>query len=207
MITANLLGLLGAWIAAIVSPGPDLAQVIRVSARSTRSGVWAALGIMTGNAIWAAASLLGLAALINTYPAILAVLQILGGSYLVYMGVNSLRTTTESEGAPQRTQPMTPSQAWRAGVATNLANPKAILFFGAIFAQFITPEMTAAWGLAIFVAMVLIGLVWFLAVALATHTATRMILKNANLIDKIIGVVFVALGAYMVVDGLASVFG
>ena len=54
-----MIALLGVWLAAIVSPGPDLFQIIRVGAKDRRDGVLCALGIMAGNTIWIVASLAG----------------------------------------------------------------------------------------------------------------------------------------------------
>ena len=47
-----MIALLGVWLAAIASPGPDLVQIIRVGSKDRRSGVMCALGIMLGNTIW-----------------------------------------------------------------------------------------------------------------------------------------------------------
>lgn len=167
MTFGSILTLLGVWVAAIISPGPDVVQITRQGARSKRAGVWAALGVMTGNTGWILASLLGLSALLTARPALLAWLQLIGGAYLTYLGVSSIRgglaTRRQSARAvhadvpsgsrdsvtpevpPKRTDAdPTAGQAWRAGFTTNLANPKAVLFFGAVFAQFIEPGM--GWG-------------------------------------------------------------
>ena len=82
MTPSLFLSLLTVWVAAIVSPGPDVAQVIRLGVRSRAAGVWTGLGIMTGTAVWISASMLGLSALVNTRPELLAVLQLAGGAYL-----------------------------------------------------------------------------------------------------------------------------
>lgn len=86
MSLAAFLGLLGAWVLAITMPGPDTVQLIRLGARSRRSAVFAALGICTGNVLWPVVTMLGLAALIATFPWILTVLYLFGGCFLIYMG-------------------------------------------------------------------------------------------------------------------------
>ena len=86
-----MIALLGVWLAAIVSPGPDLVQIIRVGAKNRRDGVLCALGIMAGNTVWIVASLAGLSALIQAFPEILSVLQVVGGAYLMWMGIGALR--------------------------------------------------------------------------------------------------------------------
>ena len=70
MAISALVTLMGVWFAAMASPGPDVVQIIRLGARSTRAAVWAALGSTTGLTIWTVASLAGLSALISAHPGI-----------------------------------------------------------------------------------------------------------------------------------------
>lgn len=88
-----MIALLGVWLAAIASPGPDLVQIIRVGSKDRRAGVMCALGIMLGNTIWIVASLAGLSALIQAFPQVLSVLQIVGGAYLLWMGIGAIRAS------------------------------------------------------------------------------------------------------------------
>lgn len=219
MTFSSLIALLAVWIAAIVSPGPDLVQIIRLGSRGRAAGCWAAVGIMTGNTIWIIASLAGLAALIGTYPQILTVLQLVGGSYLGYLGISSVRGALAARRQPATAVPAVrgagagassngrigPVAAWRSGVATNLANPKAVLFFGAVFAQFIRPDM--GWGVAVLIAVIMIftGLLWFLGFALAVRAMATRIVRNSALIDLVTGVVFLGLGGFMIFEGVSGV--
>lgn len=225
MAVSEFIALLAVWIAAIASPGPDLLQIIRLGAKSRASGVWGALGIMTGNALWICGSLLGLSALINAYPGVLTVLQLLGGSYLLWMGVNATRgglatrrqaTVPVTVGAPRAdaaadtdagagAASTSASRAWRLGLTTNLANPKAILFFGAVFAQFVRPEMGAGWAVVIAVVLILTGVVWFVGFALAVRLLAAKLVRNAAVIDIVTGVIFMALALFMLYEGLAGV--
>lgn len=230
MAVGSILTLLGVWGAAIVSPGPDVVQITRQGARSKRAGVWAALGVMTGNSGWILASLLGLSALLTARPALLAWLQLIGGAYLAYLGVSSIRgglatrrqaaravhadvpsgsrDSVTPEVPPKRTDAdPTAGQAWRAGFTTNLANPKAVLFFGAVFAQFIEPGM--GWGTTAFVAVLLIavGLAWFVSFALAVRAFSARIAENSVVIDLVTGAIFCLLAAVMVVEGAAGLLG
>lgn len=91
MTISSLLTLMGIWLAALVSPGPDIVQVIRVAPRSTRAGLLCAVGVFSGTVFWIVASLAGLSALITARPGVLSILQLLGGLFLLYMGVSSLR--------------------------------------------------------------------------------------------------------------------
>ncbi|KQB87133.1 LysE family translocator [Corynebacterium lowii] len=205
--------LLAIWVAAIVSPGPDIVQITRMGARSRRAGVWCAVGIMTGNALWIIASLAGLSALITAYPAILGWLQLLGGSYLGFLGWKALRGGLAARGssgsgpleeAGAVTGRLSDAAAWRGGLATNLANPKAVVFFGAVFAQFICPDMGMQWAVLVAVALIVVGLAWFVGFALAVQALSARIARGAATIDIVTGGVFLLLAAFMVVEGLRT---
>ncbi len=147
----------GVWFAAMASPGPDVVQIIRLGARSTRAAVWAALGSTTGLTIWTVASLAGLSALISAHPGILVALQVLGGGYLLWMAYTAITGGIKERRAPatvvgtdtRAPQPrgFTPDgiikagTAYRMGFICDLSNPKVVIFFGAIFANFIDPGM------------------------------------------------------------------
>ena len=102
MTISSLLTLMGIWLAALVSPGPDIVQVIRVAPRSTRAGLLCAVGVFSGTVFWIVASLAGLSALITARPGVLSILQLLGGLFLLYMGVLSLRSGLAARRAPAR---------------------------------------------------------------------------------------------------------
>ena len=91
MELSTLTALISVWLAAIASPGPDVVQILRLGARSRADGVACALGIMIGNTGWILGSLLGISALVNTYPIVLTVLKLVGGSYLLWIGTSAIR--------------------------------------------------------------------------------------------------------------------
>lgn len=193
------LALLLAWLAAVASPGPDLFQLIRVGTKDRRAGVLCALGIMVGNTFWITASLLGLSALVQAAPRVLSALQIVGGAYLLYMGIGAmkagLRAKTTAIGVAE-----TVRNPFRLGILTNLSNPKAILFFGAIFAQFLEP------GAGVGTALLLIstGLVWFVGFALAVDKLKGPVQRYGYVVDAVAGAIFTAIAVWMIWEGLAS---
>ena len=186
-----MIALLGVWLAAIASPGPDLVQIIRVGSKDRRAGVMCALGIMLGNTIWIVASLAGLSALIQAFPQVLSVLQIVGGAYLLWMGIGAIRASDPEIPATQQVP-----RPLLTGLLTNLSNPKAILFFGAIFAQFAHLGWVAA------PVMVVTGTIWFAGFALAVQAMSQLITKYSKLIDVITGSIFIALAIWMLWEGL-----
>ncbi|AJE31980.1 hypothetical protein B842_00620 [Corynebacterium humireducens NBRC 106098 = DSM 45392] len=209
MTVSSFLSLLVVWLTANVSPGPDIAQVIRLGVHSRKAGIFGGLGINTGAAIWITGSLLGLSALVNTHPGVLTFLQLIGGSYLMWMGFGALRAGL----SPQREQAaeqeelsgeISALRAWLTGTATNLSNPKALLFFGAVFAQFITPGMGWEWHAIILVVLLSTGIAWFTVLAIAVDTISEKLVRNARIIDAVTGVVFMGLAAWMLIDAASA---
>ena len=105
--------------------------------------------------------------------------------------------------------PTTPTlsdgQAYRLGIITNLSNPKAIIFFGAVFAQFLTPDMGAGWTVALALILIGTGLAWFVGFAAAARFIAAPLARHAATIDMVAGAIFFLVGASLVTTGaLAS---
>ncbi|MCP1388573.1 LysE family translocator [Corynebacterium aquatimens] len=209
MLLTDFLALIGVFAAAVAVPGPDVVQIIRFSVKSRAAGVACATGIMAGYAIWIAASLLGLSALMQAAPQLLAVLQLVGGAYLIYMGVGAVRSGFKAWGSGTSTMPAdakgeshAASQAFRVGMATNLSNPKSVLFFGAVFAQFVKPEMGWEWFAIILLSLVLIGFIMSAGFALLVDVFAGFLDRYGYLVDIITGTIFVVLAMWMIRDGV-----
>lgn len=214
MAFASLLTLTGVWLAVCIAPGPDVVQVMRVASRSVRAGLWCTAGITVGIAVWLTASLAGMSALIAAHPGLLGLLQLFGGLFLAWMGTQSLRSgvrarrapshivaTEDSPAAPVADTEM-PAHAFRLGLYTNLSNPKALVFFGAVFAQFIRPEMSIAWTFAVGIWLLALSTAWFVVVTFIVRGFSTWLAKYSPLIDVLAGVIFIILGAVMVYEGI-----
>ena len=214
MAFASLLTLTGVWLAVCIAPGPDIVQVMRVASRSVRAGLWCTAGITAGIAVWLTASLAGMSALIAAHPGLLGLLQLFGGLFLAWMGTQSVRSgvrarratshivaTEDSPAAPVADTEM-PAHAFRLGLYTNLSNPKALVFFGAVFAQFIRPEMSIAWTFAVGIWLLALSTAWFVVVTFIVRGFSTWLAKYSPLIDVLAGVIFIILGAVMVYEGI-----
>lgn len=214
MAFASLLTLTGVWLAVCIAPGPDIVQVMRVASRSVRAGLWCTAGITAGIAVWLTASLAGMSALIAAHPGLLGLLQLFGGLFLAWMGTQSVRSgvrarraashivaTEDSPAAPVADTEM-PAHAFRLGLYTNLSNPKALVFFGAVFAQFIRPEMSIAWTFAVGIWLLALSTAWFVVVTFIVRGFSNWLAKYSPLIDVLAGVIFIILGAVMVYEGI-----
>ncbi len=125
------------------TPGVDFALTVgRTLQAGARAGVAAALGITAGCVVHALAAAFGLAALLVLHPAAFTALQWAGAGYLVWLGVQMLRSAWRG-GAAAALPLAAPRSAWaefRTGLATNVLNPKVALFFLAFLPPFVPAD-------------------------------------------------------------------
>lgn len=221
MALSALVALMGVWFAAMASPGPDVVQIIRLGARSTRAAVWAAIGSTTGLVVWTVASLAGLTALISAHPVILVALQVAGGGYLLWMAFSAISGGIKERRAPatvvgtEKSAPQprgfTPDgiiklgTAYRMGLVSDLSNPKVVIFFGAIFANFIDPGMGFGANAVVGSVLIVESLMIFVGVALCTRAVSKWMSKNSANVDIFSGVVFALLGVIILAEGIRGV--
>lgn len=200
----QLVMLMSVFGLALISPGPDLVMAIRNSLSYSRlAGIFTAFGFAGGVAIHVTYVLIGLATIIAQSAILFTIIKIIGAGYLFYMGYKALRSKgfdDETEINRKRQAPsITMPKAFLSGFLTNLLNPKATLFFLAIFAQFI-PHTTMAQQLIMGGTCVIMTAVWFTIVAvILTHGPVRnMFLKASKWIDRVCGGLFIALGIKLI---------
>jgi threonine efflux protein len=189
---------------AAASPGPDFAYVTRQSlVHGRRAGLLASLGIALGLAIHIAYSAAGLAAVVAHSAHWMTAIKLVGGGYLLWLGWRGLRSARASPTAASAPPPA-PASAWRqvgGGVLCNAFNPKAPIYFLALFTVVLSPGLPlrtlVAYGTWI---MVLQGL-WFSVVALVfAHPRVRdRLLATRHWIDRAFGAVMLALGVRVLV--------
>jgi len=184
---------------AVVAPGPDFAVTIRQSVRFGRLiGVITALGIGAGISVHVLYTLLGVGALMHSAPWLLNVAKVIGGGYILYLGINLLRSKARAARAdfgqaadelPQQS----PAKAFMVGFLTNATNPKATLFFLAIFTTVVsasTPlEIQALYGLW----MCSVNALWFILVSLlfSSERVRQAFLKMGHWFERTMGVVLI----------------
>ena len=190
------LGLLAICCLGAMSPGPSLAMVVRHTLGGGRGkGIICAWAHSIGIGVYALVTLLGLAVVLKQAPMVFNGIAIIGALYLAYMGVQALRSKggmSEKLAAGKSTDALT---AARDGLAISLFNPKIMLFFLALFSQFVmvADNMTAK-GLIVLTPLLVDGL-WYTLIALVlSHSAVLPRLREkAALIDKLSGVVLILL--------------
>jgi threonine/homoserine/homoserine lactone efflux protein len=123
----------------IVAPGPDMALVARYALLGgRRAALVASIGVSTGLTIWTLAASVGLAALLRQSEPAFVALKIVGVSYLVFLGVQALRTVWRPREPAVAMPHARTRHAFRQGLLSNLGNPKIAVFFTSFLPQFTT---------------------------------------------------------------------
>jgi len=196
---------------AVVAPGPDFAVTVQQSlAHGRRAGILTALGIGAGISVHVLYTLLGFSALMHSTPWLMRLAELVGSIYLLYLGSHfirhALRTarqpaaaaaaaapSAESSSAAAATHRTAPVQSVRRafwlGFLTNATNPKATLFFLAVFTTVVSAHtplyLQAGYGLW----MCLVNALWFVIVSLIfTQQQIRaQFLRVGHIVEGLIG--------------------
>jgi len=183
-------------VVVIVTPGPDTALTIRNTlAGGRRAGVRTAVGVACGQASWAVAASLGIAALLVASEPVFVALKLVGAAYLVWLGVQSLVAAVRGRAHIVVVQVSAPGgrHELRQGLLSNLANPKMAVFFTSLLPQFAgsLPGLLAL-GL-VFCGLTLAWLTAYAAaIARAGDALRRGRLRRA--LDAIAGTALIAVG-------------
>ncbi|QYJ78387.1 LysE family translocator [Shewanella acanthi] len=181
---------------ALVSPGPDFAIMLKIAtSQARRTAIATALGISVAILVHTILSLTGVSLVIKSSHNLYLLVQLIGASYLAWMGYGALRavigqffkakTEVELVGSPIKESRDTqgneetaahPSvtakhlksvrQGFMTGLYTNLLNPKALVFFLTLFSALITPSVTVATKVTASVLLFSLSFIWFGTLAL-----------------------------------------
>jgi threonine/homoserine/homoserine lactone efflux protein len=195
----QLLAFVGVAIVLTLTPGPDMALVLRNTLRGGRAAGFRTIG---GTAVgllgWASASALGVAAVLAASATVFTALKLAGAVYLVYLGVQSLLALRRGR-VPHDEQPPSGSP-FRQGLVTNLLNPKLAVLFTTLLPQFIDTDDPAVAKSALLAAIfVAIGLTWLVTYTLIIESVARS-RTFRRITEAVSGVVLVALGVRLAVE-------
>ncbi|HHF2892421.1 LysE family translocator [Vibrio diabolicus] len=210
-----LLTLASIHFIALMSPGPDFALVVQNATRHGRqTGLYIALGLSVGILLHSLFSLTGVSYLVHQHPLLYSVLQLLGGSYLLYLGIGALRGVIATIKNPLSDQPSKNSnlvisnkrQAFTKGFATNILNPKALVFFVSLMSSLVPVGMSVTGKGIALVILFGLSLLWFSSLAwmLSTQRLQTRLQQAGIYIDGLCGVVFTLVGSSILVQTFRS---
>jgi threonine/homoserine/homoserine lactone efflux protein len=180
----------------IVTPGQDTALTIRNALLGgRRAALFTALGVSAGQALWALASAVGVAALLAASEPVFLALRLAGAAYLVWLGVQALASALRRRN-PELVHECTnlPARvAFRQGILSNLGNPKMAAFFLSLL-----PQFGSSFGALLALGLVFscLTLMWLTAYGAAVARAGDFLRRSRvrRALDAAVGAVLVALG-------------
>ncbi len=201
MFDGQLIAFMGVALVIVVTPGPDMALVLRNSIRGGRPAAYRTiLGTGVGLIGWATASAVGIAAVLAASATVFTALKLAGAVYLVYLGVQTLLVLRRGEAHDRVESKRGAGSPFRQGLVTNLLNPKLAVLFTTLLPQFISADDPAfAKSLLLAAVFVALGMAWLvlyvhLIDAVARSRRVRQAMQAAT------GAVLIALGARLALD-------
>ena len=191
---------LAAGILLNLTPGPDTAYILgRSIAQGREAGIASALGICVGSIFHTCAAALGLSAILATSALAFVATKLLGGAYLIFLGIKMLLDRRKHLSLPTNFRRRTTAAAFRQGVFTNILNPKVALFFLAFLPQFIDPASNMkVWAfLSLGLTFVTTGTIWCLVLAWFASVFSERLRGNETIeqwLNRAAGALFVFLG-------------
>jgi threonine/homoserine/homoserine lactone efflux protein len=186
------------YAAGVVIPGPNFVAVVHKAVSGKRSDALALVaGIVIVNLFWATCAIFGIGIAFAIFPWLAITVKLAGAAYLVWFGLRlivSAGTSHADASRPPRTARF--RSAFLQGIATNIANPKSIAFYAAVFSSATPSHVSAPTFIAMLSTVGATATCWYGAVALAlSHSAIATAYRNAKAgIDRACGGLIIALG-------------
>ena len=155
-------------------------------------------------------SLTGVSLIIKSSATLFLIVQLIGASYLAWIGANAIKgaieqwnthfTTTKIE---RDVIGLTPMQGFRQGLYTNLLNPKAMIFFIVLFSTMITPEVSLLTKISATFILLLLSLFWFciIVLVLSKPRIQQKMRKATPVINLLTGCLFLTI-ALIIISGI-----
>ena len=201
-LSVTLACLLGA-----MSPGPSLAVIVNLSLSQGRiAGLIAAVthGLMIG--LFAFATAFGLVVIVERNPLIFNTVQIAGCVFLIWMAVKLLIITANREIVSVVTAQSSKWLAARDGLLIALVNPKIIIFFSALFSQFVDAS-SQLWEKTLLALIAgTVDMLWYMLIAVvisnssSNETGVNVYRKYGQWLDKLFAVVLLVIAIGFIIQ-------
>lgn len=195
----HILTAFGVFLLAAMSPGPNALAIMGTSISTSRgAGVMTAMGVAAGDFLWSALSVTGLTLVISQFAEVGMILQVLGGGYLLYLGIRTL--ISAARGGEVALRPDRQSgHPWRhfyRGFLIIMSNPKSILFWLSVMSLVLKPGAPLWVAVTLVVGMTVMSIVWhgLLALLFSTGPVLRFYGRARRAIDALFGAFFCLIG-------------
>ena len=186
-----------------ISPGADMALIAKITLeRGRRAALLATIGICSGLFVHATASALGLSVILATSAEAFAVVKLAGAAYLVYLGIQALRSSFRGE-ARATAAPGRAASPFLQGLLSNVLNPKVAVFYLTFMPQFMSPgDNVLIRSIAFAVAHAVMGTLWLTAYAYVLSQISVVLGRGGvrRWLERVTGGVLIALGVHLALE-------
>ena len=187
-------------VAGAMSPGPSLALVIRNSTKFSRiAGLMTAIGHGLGMGIYAVFAVTGLVIVITTNEYLFQLIQILGICFLLYFGIQFILQKSNEIIIDDKQKNI---NSFIQGFSISILNPKILIWFAAIFSQFVSVNGTFTSNSILVLTASIIDCIWYVIVALVvtSYGLNNFFQKRIDIVQKISGFILVLIGIILIID-------
>lgn len=193
---------------ALLSPGPDFVLIVKSAIKNdSKDAIGVALGITSANAVYIGLCLIGVGSILAASAPIMIVLKIIGGLFLMYLGLQALRARKDAYSQFQVTKsahsigPKTTFlKEFVAGFLSGIFNPKNLLFYLSLFTVVLTPDISFMFKLGLGIWMTVVVFAWDTAIIflLSTPKVRKKFTQIAYYVDKVTGALLGIIGLTIV---------
>ena len=187
-------------LAGAMSPGPSLALIIRNSTKYNRlGGIMSAVGHGLGMGVYAIFAVTGLSIIILTNIYIFKSIQIIGIIFLFIYGTLFIFQKHEKITIHNNQNKL---NSFLQGFSISIFNPKILIWFSAVFSQFVRSDSTFITNSILVITASAIDCIWYVLVALivTSYGLKDFFQKRINTIQKISGIVLVIISLLLIID-------
>ena len=187
-------------IAGAMSPGPSLALIIRNSIKINRfAGLMTAIGHGLGMGVYAVFAVTGLIIILTTNEFLFQIIQIIGILFLLFIGIQFLfQKDQEIENINDQKN----FNSFLQGFSIAILNPKILIWFSAVFSQFVKIDATFFSHSVLVITASFIDGIWYIIVSIivTSYGMGDFFHRRKNIIQKISGIVLVLIGIFLIMD-------
>ena len=184
-----------------MSPGPSMVVVINNAIFKNKfNGILTALGHGFGIGIYTLFAVLGIGLIIETNIMLFNVIKILSILFLFYLGINSIISIKKIEFKKEKL--IDSGQSFLQGLSISLLNPKILIWFVAIYSQFMSTDNELYLNISLVLIASIVDALWyvFLVNLVTTGTIIEFIKNKSQHIQKIIGYIFITISIILLID-------
>ena len=183
-----------------MSPGPSWVLIINKSLSAGKMGGFlTSIGHGVGIALYALIANIGIGVILNTNIILFNSIKIFSIIFLMYLGYKSFQSKPVSL-IEQKLN--TGIKSFLEGLSFALLNPKVLIWFIAIYSQFMSPSNALIFNFILIAAAGIIDMGWYclLVILVTSSSFIKLVQNKISLIQKLTGIIFISIGIFLLIE-------